>query len=48
MLYARANQLKHSVNSVTNKNTVPAVVPRHKVNSFSYRHYIIKEGNDSF
>jgi len=24
---------------VTNKNTVPAVVPRHKVNSFSYRHY---------
>jgi len=28
-----------STNSVTNKNTVTAIAPRHKVNSFSYRHY---------
>jgi len=37
-----------SINSVSNKNTVPAVVPRHKMNSFSYGHYMIKEGDDSF
>jgi len=31
-----------------NKNTVPAVVSRHKVNSFSYQEYTIKERDDSF
>jgi len=31
---------------VTNKNTVPAVLPRHKVNSFSYRYYMIRDGDD--
>jgi len=36
------------MNSVTDKNTVTAVAARHKVNSFSYRHYMIKEGDDSF
>jgi len=36
------------MNSVTNKNTVSAVIPRHKVNSFSCRHYMIREGDDLF
>jgi len=40
LLCIRANQLKQSVNFVTNKNTVTAIVPRYKVNSFSCRHYM--------